>query len=399
MRKSVLAVVAVTLLLTLGCEQGNNQRFTVINYSWTTTDTKYLHDNVTEMEKRPFDGVCVFVAHPRREHGSVLSGTYRADLGWSVFWNKRFQPETVEGAVHDLRTTRFRKFRSNYLVTVAFLHTGDFMDWFDDQWWSNITSNAALMAQVAHRGGCEGILFDAEQYRGTLWQYSKLKQQDRYKDVAFEVLAQQVRQRGREYIRAVNQGYPGTRMLLLFAWEWLIRGTEGDHARLSEQRYGLYYYFLEGLLEAADEKTVFIDGVEEYRATEKKDFEALARRVRQDGPKFTTQPENFARKVRVGFGIWMDRGGKWNSLDVEKNSWTPDKFRKAVGYALLASDGFLWIYNERPSWLLDSPEDKLANGVGFGSEGRNKQITWVSPAYDRALKAGRQRAQETAQGK
>ncbi len=121
--------------------------------------------------------------------------------------------------------------------------------------------------------------------------------------------------------------------------------------------------------------------------------------MRKDGLKFTTQPETFARKVRVGFGIWMDRGGQWNSQEVDKNSWTPEKFGKAVGYALLASDGFVWIYNERPSWLLASSDDRLANGIDFGSEGRNKQITWIPSAYDRALEYGRKFANEAAQGK
>ena len=212
------------------------------------------------MEKRPFDGVCVFVAHPRREYGSVLSGTYRVDLGWSVFSNERFQLEIVEDAIGDLQETTFKRFRSNYLVTVAFLHTGQFMDWFDDEWWSNITSNARLMAQVARRGGCEGIMFDAEQYRGTLWHYPKLKKETRYKDRGFEEVTEKVRQRGREYIRAVNQGYPGTRMLLLFAWELLIRGTDGDRARLPEKGYGLYYYFLEGMLEGLTKRQCSLTG-------------------------------------------------------------------------------------------------------------------------------------------
>ena len=300
----------------------------------------------------------------------------------------------VEDAVRDLQTTNFKRFRSNYLVTVAFLDTGQSMDWFDDEWWSNITNNATLMAQVARRGGCEGIMFDAEQYRGNLWHYPGFKEQTHYSGLSFEELAQKVRTRGREYIRAVNRGCPGTQMLLLFAWDFIIRGTEGDHARLPENRYGLYYYFLEGMLEAADEKTVFIDGVEEYSATEKEDFEALTQRVREDGPKFTSQPDNFAQKVRIGFGIWMDRKQKWNSVDVEENNWTPDKFSKAVAYALLASDGFVWIYNERPTWLLASPEDRLANGIDFGSEGRNKQIFWVPPAYDRAVMEGRKLAEE-----
>ena len=403
LRRVFLTMCAGTLAFSAGCaEQEESKKFTIINYAWTTPDTKYLHDNLADMEKQPFDGLCVFVAHPRQPNGSLLSGNNRVDLGWSVFKNEAFTPDMVKEALADLQSTPFKKFHSNYLTIVAFLDTDIVMDWSDDKWWAKITNNARMMARVARQGGCEGIMFDAEQYRGLLWTYSKFKEDPRYKDTPFEELAVKTRQRGGEYMRAINEGYPGTRMLLLFAWEWIIRATDGNLSKLPEERYGLYYYFLEGMLEAADEKTIFIDGVEEYKAVEMAEFEALAKRVREEGPKFTTSPEAFRKKVRVGFGIWMDRRGKWDPVDVENNHWTPEKFSKAITYALLASDGFVWVYNERPSFLLDSPEAKPGGGIDFdfgGATGRNELITWVPSVYGEAIEEGRKRAQEAAQAK
>jgi len=390
-RWTIAGILMSVLLLTGTCSAA--EPLTIIEYSWTTVDTKYLHDNVAEMEKRPFDGVCVFVAHPRLPNGSVFSGSGSGDLGWEVFQNARIEPEAIDGAIDDLKTTPFRKFRSNYAVIVSYLPDKQTMNWFDDAWWTNIAHNAKLVATVAKEGGCEGIMFDPEEYGCRFWGYPQLKDDPLYKDRTYAQVAAKVKERGAQYMRAINGAFPDVRILLLHAWESLIRWSKGDRKRCAEIGYGLLPDFLDGMLEASHENTVFIDGIEHgYYVEKREEFEAMARRVKEEGPAFSSAPEIFRKKVRTGFGIWMDRDRHWDPVNLEKNFWTPEKFTRAVTHALVVSDGFVWIYNERPTWLLDSPDAKLGGGIGFGSPSRKNTIKWLPRAYWNALHQARTNA-------
>ena len=65
---------------------------------------------------------------------------------------------------------------------------------------------------------------------------------------------------------------------------------------------------------------------------------------------------------------------------------------------LLAYNGFVWIYNERPAWWLDSPQAKLSGKVDFrgpkefGVPDRNETISWTPRAFLDSLEQARERA-------
>ena len=372
---------------------------TILEYSWTTVDTKYLHDNITEMEKPPFDGRCVFVANPRLPHGSVLSGAGRGDLGWEVFQNVDRDESVIQGAIEDLQTTPFNKLRSNYVVMTSYLPDQQTINWFDDPWWARISNNAKLIATVAQEGGTEGIMFDPEEYGCRFWGFPQLSGDPLYEGKNYEKTAVKTRQRGREFMRAINTAYPGVRILLLHAWETVIRSSEGDPEKVPSLGYGLLPAFLDGMLEASDDDTLLIDGIEYgYYQEKQEDFIRMATSVREQGPAYSAIPEQFRKKVRTGFGIWMDRDRHWDPVHIENNFWTPDRFANTVQYALEASDGFVWIWNERPTWLLDSPDAKLNGGIDFGDPGRNETIKWLPRAYWTALEQARQNARQNILG-
>ena len=47
----------------------------------------------------------------------------------------------------------------------------------------------------------------------------------------------------------------------------------------------------------------------------------------------------------------MDHKKKgWHVADFAKNYFTPAEFETAVRSALAVSDGYVWIYSERPKW-------------------------------------------------
>ena len=371
---------------------------TIVEYSWTSPDTKYLHDNVAEMEKRPLDGVTVRVADPRLAHGNLLNGVGKGDAGWAAFQNKPLSREVIEPAIEDLKTMPFGKFRSNYLCIVSYLPNRQTMNWFDDDWWANITRNSAMLAEVAQKGGCEGIMFDPEMYGCAFWRFSDLAKEPMYAGKSYDDVTAVVRRRGREFMRAINASFPGVRIYLLHAWERVLWEVADDLDRLKEAKYGLLIPFLDGMLEAADEDTIIMDGIENgYYLEERVDFQNKVDRVMRYGPRISAVPKHFRKKVRTGFGIWVDRNRKWFPADIEKNFWSPEKIRKVVTNALIASDGFVWIYTERATFWLDSPTAKLGGGIklstGVGNHiWRNEEIKWMPRAYWQAIEKARQDA-------
>ncbi len=377
----------------------NKHPFTVVEYSWTTVDTKYYHDNLRQVERAPFDGRSVFIADPRLPHGSVLSGAGRGDFGWEVFQNKKLGWEVVAPAIEDMKTAKSKSLRSNYLVCTSFL-PGGYMNWFDDQWWANIANNARLLGTAAKRGGFEGIMFDPEEYGCDFWAHQPLLTKPEYAGKSYEEVRDKVRQRGREFARALNAGYPGIRIWSLLAWDQIYTFRTKNKAELKDAWGTLTIPFLDGILEGSDDKTIIIDGIEGgYYLNALPDFVARAKNVKEKGIGLSDVPELFKKKVRTGFGIYLDRNQKWDPVNIQDNYWTPKRLEDVIYYALIASDGFVWLWNERPTWLISSVDEKLGGGTDFGAPSRNEIIKPVPKVYWQSLAKAKVRATKWLKGK
>jgi len=374
--------------------------FAVIHHGWITPDTKYLHDNLADMEKLPFDGFSINIAYPRDERGAVYFNPKA--YGWRAFENTRFTPREIEPAIQDIQALRSDKLRHNYISLASLLQPDANMNWFDDAWWDNIANNIRLVARVAKQGGFDGLMLDTEEYHpGYIWTFSgergtPLAKDPRYAGVRYEDVAAMARRRGREFAKAVNSEYPGIHILSLHAWETLLYYTpltaqgKVDKDRLPFLHLSLFVPFMDGVLEGSDEKTVLIDGIEGgYGCETLSDFLAKARRLRRDGPKLSAVPDLFRKKVRAGFGIYMDTGG-YDADHPEKSHWTPERLTNAVANALIAADGPVWLWNQKPCWLLDSSEARLGGGIEFDSA----KHQYVPPVYWEAIEKGRKHARE-----
>ena len=380
--------------------QDSRLPLTIIELSWTSPDTVYLRDNVREMEKRPLDGVTVRVADPRLPYGSVLNGTGKGDAGWLFMQNRRLKLSIIDAAITDMQSTKFTRFRSNYLNMVTYLPEGGgrTFDWFDDQWWSTVLHNTRLLAAFARRAGCEGIMLDPEEYGCRFWSPPLLLQDPLYRGRSYEQLVAQVRKRGREFVTVVNQEFPGVHFLVLHAWEDVLSRVADDFYRLREQNSTLNLAFLDGMLEASDSETIIMDGIESgYYVEEAEDFAVKCDRVRRYGPLVSAVPEQFRKKVRTATGIWLDRNHHWSPDEIEENFWSPPRYQKAITNALAANDGFVWLWCQRPTFWLDSPAATLGEHVtpatgAVDEEGRNDKIKWMPRIYWTAIENARQHA-------
>jgi hypothetical protein len=335
----LLGLLGVTLALPTAAQPGPEKNAItgkkLIEWGWDEPDTKFMRQNVEEMERYPFDGL---VFHATSGKGETLS--------WEVWGGRKFAPDDFKQAVEDLKATKFSRLTDRFLRVNV---TPGKVDWFDDDAWASVANNFGVAAQVAQEGRCKGFMFDTEQYEGlTVFDYRR--QKDRGKKTFAEYQAK-VRQRGREWVRAVNNHFPDITILLTFGFDTSLwrAAKPGDR---STAAYGLLADFLDGVLDACAKETVIVDAYEfAYPYKERKQFEQAYNTITKKALDWTAVPEKYKAQVKAGFGLWMDHKKKgWDVADFSKNYFSLAEFESTVRSALEVSDGYVWIYSERPKW-------------------------------------------------
>lgn len=334
----------------------------LIEYGWDVPDTRYVREHIQEMEKVPFDGVVIRIASNRAEGSGSIA---------SACWGKKgLEPKDYEFAIDDLKATRFHTLTDNFIQ--MYISPGG-VDWFDPEW-SSVAHNAACLARVAKQGGCKGIMFDPELYVSyPVWSYSSLPQELKSAHTLQEYRAK-ARERGREFITAINKEFPDITILCLWGYSLIYNTTDvWAHRPIDTLPDPLQVAFYDGILDAATPGTTFVDGFEfSYGYRSRSQFVAgrdvmLNKAIKDVGPK-----KKFAKHVRAGFGLWvdMDSGNRGFRLeDTSKNFFTPDGFRASVNYALDTSDKYVWIYSERTSWWGDNPPAPYVQAMTLAKQG------------------------------
>ena len=330
----------------------------IIEFGWDIPTPDYVRQHAVEMEKLPFDGVVIDIAVIR---GEQLDGNNNS-FALRAFGRESFRVDQFEKDIEDLQAAPLRRLTHNFL---RFNVTPGNIDWFDD--FTPILQNARVAGTVARRGGLKGICLDLESYKSPIWCYPKLKYRGHKRFLDY---AAQIRRRGREFMRALNQGYPDVTLLVLPFTYWSAYAAANSRGPLAswpaealereadEQvvGYGLLPYFIDGLLETASDRTTIVDGWEKsygYRFDDA--FRRARETVKQTNRRYTADARAYDRHVQVGFGIWADFGSRgsgrgWHRSQVDKNYFTPVEFEWSVRHALNHTDRYVWIYSERLDW-------------------------------------------------
>lgn len=312
----------------------------LIEFGWDEPDAAFMRQHIAQMEGSPFDG-CVFHVTSTKADGTP------GPFLWETWGRRAFTEAELQPALADLQATPFRRFTQNFL---RFNTTPGDVDWFDD--FSAILSNARLAGRIARLGKAKGILFDVEHYVAPLFDY---RQQREAGAKPWDEYAAQVRQRGREVMSAFQQGYPDVTILLTFGYSLPWRDTQGGKKPLADCEYGLLVPFLDGMVEAATGHTRLVDGYElaYFHNKDTTKFAAAAHTIREELLPLVADPTKYALLFSVSFGLWMDFDSAalgWDSVDANRNFYTPEEFRRSVRAALEAADEYVWIYTEIPRW-------------------------------------------------
>lgn len=335
MRSIVLVFVSVVLFSPHGqaLAQGPAKAKKLIEWGWDEPDTKFMRQNVEKMEQLPFDGL---VFHVTDRKG--------ANWVWEMWGNRRFELAEFQHAIDDLRGTPFRRLTERFLRVNV---TPGNVDWFDDQVWAVVAHNVGVAAQIANQGGCKGFMFDVEQYNDQLFDYGKQKHRA---GKSFADYRAKVRQRGQEWMTAVNRPFPEITLLLAYAYS-ITGGPPKDRVAAS---YGLLGDFLDGMLDVCTPRTRMIDGWEgAYTYKTRTQFQQARDNIKSHLATMAAEPDKYRRRIEAGFGIWMDcnwREAGWRTDEVSKNFFTPAEFETSIRTALQLSDEYVWIYTEQPRW-------------------------------------------------
>ncbi len=284
------------------------------------------------------------------------------------------QPEPLPVSVFDQDIAHLQKIKSKKLENSFMLLNVNAAawDWFNDATWAVAEANLAQMARVAKQGGLRGILFDPEVYQFDLWAYQSQAQKSKYSFAQFE---SKMRQRGASLMRAYEREYPGITLLFLYAFaafELPENATyESAHAALeTDGSLGLFASFLEGMLEAASDQAVLIDGNEpSYYYLRGTDFDD-ARKYSLETAQIMVAPAlraKYQKQMRFSNAVYMD--GVMNLWDsarffgyyLKNNTERGQLITHNVYHGLRTTDEFVWVYGENMDWWKRTAN----NGVDF----------------------------------
>src|SRR5262249_3880644 len=208
----------------------------LIEVGWDTHEPAALLANLALYESRaPFDGLVLTL----RNNNNRPSTQYT--LGYNA-WHARLERlDYYSTAINALTAvnTQAQRFTENFTDLRAQPGTDD---WFQAGAWATNFQQCFNIARVARDSGCKGLFFDTESYGSqTPFQFAPTTQTLRDPSKTLDEYKVMVRQRGQEFMNAIQAGFPGLQVLM--TWGYWIAQTNN--------RYQLLPSFLDGMLDVA----------------------------------------------------------------------------------------------------------------------------------------------------
>jgi hypothetical protein len=279
------------------------------------------------MEKWPFDGVII----------RIKNGTIGAS-----FDTKPWPEENLKVVEADMKAIKWNKYKYNFLCLYAASDYG--MNWFDDAQWKIILNNARASARLAKAGKCVGIVFDPEPYGKDPWPHP-----GEYSGRSFEEVAKQVRLRGKQYVKALQEKWPDMHLLLFY---FFPMQTASPH-------FPLLGAFCNGLIEGSSNKAKIINGNEySYFHTDRQSYIDDWRKIRVDDPAKNDPKlkKKYDQIVQAGMALYMDQSLALRQPQTKYLSFymTPAErlkyFEYTVYWAMKTTDEYVWCYSEMLHW-------------------------------------------------
>jgi phage baseplate assembly protein gpV len=306
----------------------------VIEYRSDLT-AQYIHDHWVELgfDSHPMDGVSFYIN---------WENSHAFDPRRVVSWGE-MSPEV-------LSDMSWGHFTDNYVLVQSTNDHG--MSWFDDGQWATIASNMKMVSRATKLSGAKGIMLDPEYYGSNPWKYDG----SLYPGKSFAEVQSMVRQRGAQWMAAVQSECPDITLYSTFLMSMPMLNTGGDVSKLSTMDYALLPAFENGMLDVLSPNATIIDGNEAtyyYRDTDW--FYAFSNVVKNPPPGWIA-PENmekYRRQVQYGTAVWVEGTiySSGNTDDYRSRWWQHNIYN-----SLATADEYVFFfstannYNQDPYW-------------------------------------------------
>jgi hypothetical protein len=337
---------------------------------------------------------------------SIFAGVmFRPSAGQTIYTPTKLEKSLFDQDIAALNTIKSSKLENSFYILNV--NTKPW-DWFDDMAWAAAEENLYNMARVAKQGGLRGIMYDPEVYQFDLWAYASQPQKTKHSFAAFQT---QLRQRGAQTMRAFERAYPGITILSLYgfaAFEIPENATyQSAQASLeTDGGLGLFAAYLEGMLQAASERVVLIDGYEQsYYHLSRQDFEAGRKQALEDAqiwvaPSLHTK---FQKQVRFANALYVDGLMNFHHSARFFGYYLRDQNERlnVVGHnlyhGLQTSDEFVWVYSEKLNWWkhtapqgvsLPALEQVMQDATRAVPSNATAMIAQAKTAFDKRISVG-----------
>jgi len=355
----VLLQGGMLLLLLPGYVWGQAVSKRLIEFGWDRPTPALIRTHLSLAESRPFNGI-----------------VFRLAGGSRIFSTTPLDSASFAGDITELRATPFRRLTDNFALVQSVSDSN--WDWMNDAHWRAAEQSIRLLARAAKQGGLRGIVFDYERYGTSPWSSNTGPPRSA---VSLQQLQDVVRQRGRAFIQAIQEEYPGVTLLALFQLSFFDKVIAAPDSMwkqrlLLRSGYDLMIPFVEGMLEGIDSSTTLIDGNElAYWNDSSAEFLQGNMLIRQ-GVLPLLQPRYrgiYASRIQVGHSVFYDyimnlyqRPGDPLPAQLSVPSRL-DWLTHNVYYATQTADRYAWFYCEHVNWWQDSiPKDvQLAIKEGY----------------------------------
>ncbi|MEP7106635.1 MAG: hypothetical protein ABI760_01610 [Ferruginibacter sp.] len=341
--------LAKMILIFLFCITYRNtyaQKPTIICFGWDYPDVGQISKRIDSMQNTPFDGICF----------SLQKKSIMEAFDTQVKADSYFEYDK-------LRSLKWGKYTDNFIILRGYSKTGG--NWFDDTAWFAIASNMRSLSKSMFTGKLKGILFDPEYYyQDTFynpWTYSKTQ----YPNSTFEEVQDQVRQRGTQFITALQKYAIDFSFLSIWITSLIVE--DKIHGPLEGTRHALLLPFVEGILLGKKPKVKIIDGNEfGYWYSKPSQFLGSADYLEKNTVELmrSAKAKQLATSIETSQPIFYD-GILARHPSFERGFENPDKWKwleENLKYAIATStSNIVWFYYQQLNWWGDQVNDTLIN--------------------------------------
>lgn len=343
-RLIVLLLMLVFAAPLLGQGQTKLPGKKLIELGWDIPTTRYMKDHWQEMEKTmPFDGVMF----------QVVPDTKSGDGSQSLMTEKPWDKALFASCIDDLKACHFTQFTDNF-IRVNF--SPGTVAWHDEAGWKTICEKVAICSWISKEGRCKGLAPDFESYGKRMFLYEPDS------GLTYEQTRDLVFKRGAQFVEAVAKHQPDA--VLLCLWMNSVNIYAGNCANpetiLRSGAYGLLPAFINGMLSAAPEEMVLVDGCEfgYYYDGDEEYQRAALNMLLWTGPCMKLVSPQWQKvyrsQVQAGFGFYLDmysndQGSKYYRAAREGETRV-DRLCANLESAMKAADEYVWVYGEKNRW-------------------------------------------------